>query len=217
MMLAEAARCKSAFVTNEGFWEYLRVPFGLRNAPAWFMRVIGRMLADEKLLGSRAFVDDLVTGGHSFKQYADRQVQLLATLRDKRWLVSEDKARLGYRKLKLLGNLIEKGNIYPDENKVAAFKRLLPPQNIKQLRAFLGLGGFYRKFIEGFASIVHPLFELLKEKNPFEWGAVQEQAFTALKEALSSTFWLAAPTPTGRFRVYTDFSQIAFGAALHQL
>ena len=73
-MLAEDARCKSAFVTNEGFWEYLRVPFGLRNAPAWFMRVIGRILADEKLLGSRAFVDDLVTGGHAFKQYADRQI-----------------------------------------------------------------------------------------------------------------------------------------------
>ena len=81
--------------------------------------------------------------------------------------------------------MIELGKVRPDEEKIAAFRRLLAPSTVRQLRAFLGLGGFYRRFIKHFARIAAPLFLLLQKDREWEWGEAQDQAFKKLKDALS--------------------------------
>ena len=97
----------------------------------------------------------------------------MRVLRDARWLISGEKARFGYRKLKLLGHRISFNTIMPDPEKVEAFKRLLAPTSTKQLRAFLGLGGFYRKFVHRFAYIAAPLFKLLRDDEEWAWNSEQ--------------------------------------------
>ena len=118
-------------MTSDGFWEYTRVPFGLKNAPAWFSRVMTQMLSQRGLKGTRSFVDDLITGGQTFEEYVDNQLALLECLRDHRWLISASTARFGYLRINILGHTIEKGKIYPDGDKVSSFKRLLPPNNLR--------------------------------------------------------------------------------------
>lgn len=87
-------------------YEYLRVAFGLRNAPAFFQRSITNMLAQEGITHARGFVDDLMTGGSEWQQYLDRQRQLLETLRDRHWLVTYSKVRLGYNEISVLGHRV---------------------------------------------------------------------------------------------------------------
>ena len=89
------------------------------------------------------------------------------------------------------------------------------PRCVKEVRAFLGLAGFYRRFIPKFAKLAKPLFVLLQQDKRWEWGLQEERGFNALKAALAHTEWLASPTAGGKYRVYTDFSSDAMGAALH--
>lgn len=161
---------KTAFVYPDGFWEYTRVPFGLKNAPPHFMRCIHQMLQEEGVRDTRGFVDDLMTGGRTFAHYLRATSELLGALSRRRWLISPDKAKFGYTRLKVLGHEVEQGKVRPDGTKVEAIKRLMPPEGIKQLRAFLGLVGFYRRFINGFARLSKPLTALLKGDQGWEWG-----------------------------------------------
>ena len=173
------------------------------------------MLEEADISGSRAFVDDLLTGGHRWDQYLKRQVSLLRALRDKGWLISAGKAHFGYRKIHALGHVVTPGGVEPSPDKVAAIKRLQEPASLKQLRAFLGLVGFYRRFIPRFAASARPLFQLLKGDATWSWNNLHRETFGKLKEALGDQSWLATPSAEGRFRLYSDFSAEAFGAALH--
>ena len=114
-----------------GLYHYLRVPFGLKNAPPHFMRCIDTMLRRHAVTGSQGFVDDLLTGGKGVDSYLARVEQLLKALRADRWLISPSKAKFGYSKLKVLGHIVEANVIKPDDSKVAAIHRLLPPENVK--------------------------------------------------------------------------------------
>ena len=107
MPLHKDSQEKTAFVTHQGLYHYLRVPFGLKNAPPHFMRCIDNMLARHKVQGSKGFVDDLLTGGHDTMHFLDQVESLLGALRADRWLISPSKARFGYKRLKVLGHVIE--------------------------------------------------------------------------------------------------------------
>ena len=111
--------------------------------------------------------------------------------------------------------MVSKGRIQPDPTKVEAIQRLVEPNSLRQLRAFLGLVGFYRKFIPHFSRIARPLTELLRDDCLWEWGDSQQAAFEGLKKEIGSTSWLACPEDGGKYRVYTDFSAEGMGAALH--
>ena len=126
------------------------------------MRCIDTMLARHKVHGSRGFVDALLTGGHDPEHYLDKVESLLGALRADRWLISPSKARFGYNRLKVLGHVIEAQTVKPDEEKVEAIRRLTPPVHLKHVRAFLGLVGFYRRFIPNFARLAKPMINLTK-------------------------------------------------------
>ena len=103
----------------------------------------------------------------------------------------------------------------PDPEKIAAISRLSRPQSVTDIRAFVGLVGFYRRFIPGFAKIAQPLTKLTAKDEPFTWGEEQQRAFESLRQQLSELTLLRTPTAEGRFRVYTDYCSSALGAALH--
>ena len=138
-------------------------------------------------------------------------------LRDNRWLVTIGKVRLGYSEIQALGHVVGHQYVKPDPEKIAAIARISPPYNLPSVRAFLGLAGYYRRFIENFAKIAKPLTSLTSKEAPFVWGEAEESAFRTLQRKLSDTTLLRTPTSSGRYRIYTDYSSEAVGAALHQL
>ena len=100
---------------------------------------------------------------------------------------------------------------------MSAIARLAPPHNVNAVRAFLGLVGYYRRFIEQFAKIAKPLTQLTSIDRPFSWGSVEEEAFRKLQRQLTEATMVHTPTTSGRFRIYTDYCSEALGAALHQV
>lgn len=170
MLLELHSRKKTAFITPFGLFEYERVPFGLKNAPPHFMQCIDAMMQEHDVEGSKGFVDDLLTGGVNIEQYLERLRKLLHALRQNQWLISPSKARFGYTKIAVLGHIVEAGRIRPDMEKVECIGRLKAPETVKHVRAFLGLVGFYRKFIPRFAKLAKPLINLTKGDEEWYWG-----------------------------------------------
>lgn len=124
---------------------------------------------------------------------------------------------LGYESVELLGHLLEDGKVKPVLGKVDAISKLIPPTNTKQLKSFLGLVGFYRRFIKKFSNIAAPLIELLAKDKDYKWEDKQQRAFEGLKQALKNSTGLHLPAPQGKFRIYTDYSSAAVSAILHQV
>jgi hypothetical protein len=166
----------------------------------------------QELVG--AFIDDLATGGATHEEAAVRAGDMLRMLSAKGLKAGADKIYLGLEQMPFLGYLLEKGGMKPDPEKVAAIKRLLAPQTRTQLRSFLGLTGYYREFVRGYALIARPLTTLLQENNPWEWNANCQQAFDRLKELLMTEPILAMPEPDRPFVVHCDYSHVALGAIL---
>ena len=138
------------------------MPFGYRNAPQIFMRLIDQILTDAGLRAKvKAFVDDITAHGATWEQYLEAQREILKALAAANWLVTVEKMYLGYESVELLGHLLEDGKVKPVPGKVEAIDKLVAPNNTKQLKSFLGLMGFYRRFIKKFANMAAPLIELL--------------------------------------------------------
>lgn len=122
---------------------------------------------------------------------------------------------LGYQSIELLGHLVEVGKVKPVPGKLEAIQKLTPPKNVKQIKSYLGLVGFYRRFIKKFANLAAPLVKLLSKSAEFKWGKVEQKSFDDLKQALLDSAGLFLPSPTGRFRIYTDYSADVVSAILH--
>ena len=138
------------------------MPFGYRNAPQIFVRLIDQILTDAGLRAKvKAFVDDITAHGATWEQYLEAQREILKALAAANWLVTVEKMYLGYESVELLGHLLEDGKVKPVPGKVEAIDKLVAPNNTKQLKSFLGLVGFYRRFIKKFANMAAPLIELL--------------------------------------------------------
>ena len=209
---------KTAFISALGLYQYTRVPFGYRNAPQVFMRLIDKIITDANLRSKvKAFVDDITAHGATWSAYLEAQREILSALTASNWLVTVEKMYLGYQSIELLGHLIEEGKIKPVPNKVEAINKLIPPSNTKQLKSFLGLVGFYRRFIKKFSNQAAPLVGLLQKNADYMWNKEHDHAFKQLKESLKQSTGLHLPSPQGRFRIYTDYSSAAISAILHQV
>ena len=216
MPLTEEAAQKTAFISSLGLYMYKRVPFGYRNAPQVFMRLIDEIITRAKLRHCvKAFVDDITAHGGTWDAYLQAQRAILQALADANWLVTVEKMYLGYQSIELLGHLVEQGKIKPVPGKMEAIDKLIPPSNVRQLKSFLGLVGFYRRFVRKFASISSPLVRLLAKGVDYKWTPIQQQAFQDLKEALKASSGLFLPSPDGYYRIYTDYSAEGISAILH--
>ena len=134
------------------------------------MRLIDQIITRAKLRSSvKAFVDDITAHGSTWAEFLTAQEAILRALAEANWLVTVEKMYLGYQSIELLGHLIEEGKIKPVPGKLEAIDKLVSPTNVKQLKSFLGLVGFYRRFVKKFASIASPLVDLLGKGKEYSW------------------------------------------------
>ena len=212
-----ASRPLTAFVTPDGLYEWLRMPFGLCNAPATFQRYVNNALQGLAGRSCAAFFDDCIvfTKG-TLQQHMEQVTQVLERLAQHGLEASYKKCKFAYRELIFVGHLVRKGTIRPDPAKLEAVSKFPEPKNLSQLKSFMGLANYYHKFIRGFALISRPLYALTRKDVPFNWTPQCVAAFETLKRALLSAPCLYAPNLRLPFILQTDASGEGIAAVLTQ-
>jgi hypothetical protein len=167
--------------------------FGLTGAPGTFQSVMNCTLAPGLRKFVLVFFDDILIYSRSFAEHIDHLRQVLAWLRRDFWKLKVSKCSFAQRSVAYLGHVLSENGVATDPSKVRAILDWPRPTTLRALRGFLGLAGYYRKFVRNFGILVHPLTELLKKDVPFVWTDAQQTAFSALQSALSSTPVLALP------------------------
>lgn len=209
---------KTAFNVDHGKYEFVRMPFGLKNAPATFQRLMDSVL--RKHLGVRCFVymDDIIIYSSSLQQHLDDIAKILETLRESNLKVQCDKSNFLRKEVEFLGHLVTVDGVKPNPGKVEAVRSWPLPRTIKDLRSFLGTVSYYRRFIPSFAKIAKPMTSKLRGRNKtFEVSADYVEAFEQLKRIMTTDLILAYPNFDEPFILTTDASNFAIGAVLSQI
>ena len=212
--LSERARPISAFITPDGLWQWRVMPFGLRNAPATFQRLMAHLIRD--LNGVRCYLDDIVVFSDSWEQHLERLKSLFSTLAAANLTVNLKKSTFGSSSVTFLGHQVGHGKVAPRDAKVTAIRDFPVPQDKKGVMRYLGLCGYYRRFCRNFSTLAEPLTNLLKARSEFVWSEECQNAFVALKRILVSQPVLHAPNLEKPFTLQVDASDVAAGAVLLQ-
>lgn len=214
--LAEQAKPKTAFVTPDGQWEFNRMPFGLANAPAVFQRTVNKALGTLRFNTAVAYMDDVLVPSATVEEGLERLELIFKRLREFNLTLKPSKCFFFQTCVEFLGFEVTEKGIKPGNKKIEAVKSFPVPKNVHNVRQFLGLASFFRKFIKNFAVIARPLTCLLKNNVLWEWGSDQEQAFQELKERLVSRPILALYNPSLKTQLHTDASKWGVGGILLQ-
>lgn len=209
-------REKTTFITRFGTYEFNVMPFGLCNAPATFQRLMDTVLRDILWQNVVVYIDDINIGTKTFDKHLLQLEQVFLRLRQAGLKLSPEKCFFFEQELPFLGHVISGEGIQTDPNKIAVMRNFPVPKDLTQLRGFIALTSYYRRFIKGFANIVEPLNRLFKKNTPFIWTQDQQDAFERLKRCLTSPPILAYPDFERPFILYTDASSFALGAILSQ-
>lgn len=214
--LAPGEEYKTAFQTHNGHYEFRVMAFGLTGAPATFQFAMNAALAPVLRKFALVFFDDILIYSRTYEEHLDHVQQVLAILEKEKWQVKLSKCAFAQQRIAYLGHVISADGVSTDESKIEAVRTWPKPENLKALRGFLGLSGYYRKFIRHYAIISQPLTALLKKGALFHWTDAQETAFQVLKTALSTAPVLALPDFTVPFVIETDACDVGIGAVLSQ-
>jgi hypothetical protein len=207
---------KTAFSTRYGLYEYLVMSFGLTNAPAYFMYLMNSVFMPELDKFVVVFIDDILVYSKSEEEHAGHLHVVLQRLREHRLYAKLSKCDFWLKEIKFLGHTISQAGIAIDPDKVQEVMNWKPPTTVRQIQSFLGLAGYYQRFIPDFSRIAKPMTELLKKGAMFVWGQKCEDAFHALRQHLTTSPVLAQPDSSKPFDVYCDASGTALGCVLMQ-
>ncbi|XP_024172170.1 uncharacterized protein LOC112178219 [Rosa chinensis] len=207
---------KTAFRTRYGHFEFVVMPFGLTNAPAAFMDLMNRMFSPYLDKFVVVFVDDILVYSKTLEDHDQHLWIVLQLLREKELFAKFKKCEFWQREIKFLGHVISKDGISVDPSKVEAVMNWGQPTTVTEVRSFLGLAGYYRRFIEGFSSIASALTKLTRKNVQFVWTEECERAFNELKARLTSAPVLTIPTSGGGLVIYSDASHQGLGCVLMQ-
>lgn len=207
---------KTAFITQFGTFQFTVMPFGLCNAPATFQRLMDEVVHDELWKFVVVYLDDLNIYSQTFEEHLDHLRIVFDRLKNAGLKLNPDKCKFVANELTFLGHIISKEGIRTDPDKIEKVRNFPRPENLTQLRGFLGLALYYRRFIKDFSKIANPLNKLLRKNTPFNWTTTQQQAFERLRNCLISSPILAYPNWSQPFLLFTDASTFALGAVLSQ-
>ena len=205
---------KTAFVTPDGHFEFLRLPFGLKNAPAHFSKIMYQALGDLNFV--KIYLDDITIHSKTFPLHVEHVSKVIGRLKEANLKLNGEKCAWFAQEISLLGHIVNTDGISMDPKKVHAIQAMLPPTTVKQVQQFLGICNYYRRFIADFAKISQPIAELVKLDTPFIWSPQCQSAFVLLKSLLLEFPILRQPDHNRTFLVYTDASGYALGAILSQ-
>ncbi|XP_064399260.1 uncharacterized protein LOC135345747 [Halichondria panicea] len=211
-------RPKTAFVTPFGLFQFKVMPFGLQGAPATFQRLMDRVIAGLSDF-TATYLDDVIIFSETWEKHLEHVRTTLQRLRKAGLTVKAKKSQFGAKYCTYLGHIVGGGVVQPGSTKVQAVREFPVPVTKKQVRTFLGLSGYYRRFIPQYADIASPLTDLTRKAAPSDviWTDTCEQAFQKLKTLLSTSPILASPDFTQQFILQTDASDRGIGAVLSQL
>ncbi|KAJ1085659.1 hypothetical protein NDU88_005787 [Pleurodeles waltl] len=215
--MAPGAKEKTAFSTPDGHYQFTVMPFGLKNAPATFQRLVNQVLAGLESF-STAYLDDIAVFSSTWQDHLVHLKKVLKALQSAGLSIKASKCQIGQGTVVYLGHLVGGGQVQPLQPKIQTILDWVAPKTQTQVRAFLGLTGYYRRFVKGYGSIVTALTELTSKKMPkkVNWTVECQQAFDTLKQAMCSAPVLKAPDYSKQFIVQTDASEHGIGAVLSQ-
>ncbi|KZS20370.1 Uncharacterized protein APZ42_012952 [Daphnia magna] len=216
-------RLKTAFITADGLYQFRTLPFGLTNAPGTFQRAMDIILAGLRWSTCLIYLDDVIIYSATFQQHLERLRLVLGCLSQAGLKLKWSKCSFMEHTLKVLGHLISKEVVAPDPEKLEAVQSFPSPNEghstankVKQVQSFLGLCSYYRRHIQGFASIARPTTTLTKKYIPFTWGESQISSFNTLKQALTSAPVLAHPNYELPMEIFPDACGYGIGGVLAQ-
>ena len=207
---------KTAFICCEGLYEYTKMAMGLKNAPSCFQRLLETVFADMLGQGVLVYIDDLILFTRTEEEHEELLEKVFKRLLQAGLSLKPEKCYYFQAEIEYLGHVVSERGLFPLKANIRKILEYDPPTTVKQLRGFLGLTSYYRKFIRDFAKVAQPLTEMTGSKVPFQWSEKQQQAFEFLKEKLTSPPLLAYPQFDKDFILFTDASDRAIGCVLSQ-
>ena len=209
-------REKTAFVTPKGLYQFTRLPMGLAQSPGCFQRAMAQVLFNIQYEKCLIYLDDIIAHSTSFEDHLKTLEAIFTRLRIHNLKLRPNKCNFAKERVKFLGHVVSKDGLSPDPDNVEKVQNHPIPKTVKQVRAFLGLSGYYRKFIQNYSRIATPMLKLLQKNVRFSWGDDQQRAFETLKKALISPPILQFPNFNKTFILQCDASDFGLGCVLSQ-
>ena len=216
--IQEQDKEKKAFRTSCGqLYEFNQVPFGLCNAPSTFSRLKDCVMAGLHWETYLFYLDDIIVFAATWEEHLARLRQVFERLCHAQLKLGAEKCTFAAKKISYLGNWVIPEGLLPDTTLLADIREIAPPKSATEVRSFLGLAGYYRRYVKNFAAIAGPLHALTRKEAVFHWGPECQDAFDCLKTLLTTSPITAFPDFSLLFRLYTDASTAGLGAILAQV
>lgn len=216
LLLDEDSKAKTAFSTPFGQFQCKRMGFGLVNAPPDFSGEMAAIVRRMRRKGVKNYMDDFYVGAETNEEHDETLDELCETLIEENLQIKPAKCHFLQDKIRILGHIVSDGKVTPDESKVEAIAKMPSPKNVTEVRSWLGMAGFYRRYIKDFAKITACHTELTKDKVPYIWMDEHQAGFLRINQALMSTPILRLPQEGRMFILSTDASGVGIGAVLEQ-
>ena len=207
---------KTAFISHAGLYEYNVMSFGLTNAPSTFQRLMSRVVHNLEWKICLIYIDDIIIFSSSFDEHLQRLRLVFDRLRQANLKLKPSKCHFARSSVRFLGFIVSSSGVSPDPDKISAVKTFPIPTNVKEVRSFLGLCNYYRRFVKDFAKKASPLHRLTRKDVPFVWDSDCQYAFESLQNHLCSAPILSYPDLSQPFHLYADASNSALGYILGQ-
>ena len=214
MVLSEESRPKTAFVSSFGKWEFKRCPFGLAQALAYFQRLVNEVLSG--LTFAFGYLDDILVFSPDMESPLEHLRLLFERFKNADLKLKEVKCNFLKKHIQYLGHIVSGKGITPLPEKLDSIQKMLPPNTPKEVKQFLGLIGYYRKFVPRFSDLTRPLNALTRKDVEFELTPVCQESINLLKASLMTEPILTYPDPNLPYALFTDASKYAWACVLTQ-
>ena len=206
----------TAFICDEGKFEFVRMPFGLKTAPSVFQRFVNQVLGKARGVFADAYLDDIIIYSHSWTDHIQHIRFVLSQLQKANLTINYEKCRFCETQMEYLGSIISPTGVKVNPAKLEPLQNFPPPRTAKEVKRFLGMCGWYRQYVPNYATIVEPLNLCLRRNQKFSWTHEQQNSFELVRKCIVEATALAFPDFERQFILRTDASDVGLGAVLAQ-